>query len=132
MSDASKEMTKQLELYADAITAFATAQLLSFTFLMAQGNCFTKNVLKHVSVPIVLGMIVNAAYFVLVYSCHRAEDRIAEPAEANEDVIGGVVSNVRMTRYIILAVDCAMTVGVLGLIAYGFYCHHQFYIDCKC
>jgi hypothetical protein len=78
MSDASREMTKQLGLYADAITAFATAQLLSFTFLMAQGNCFTKNVLKYVSVPIVLGMIVNAAYFALVHSCHRAEDRMVK------------------------------------------------------
>jgi hypothetical protein len=34
MSDASKEMVKQLELYADTNTAFATAQLLGFIYLM--------------------------------------------------------------------------------------------------
>jgi hypothetical protein len=131
MSDASNAMTKQLGRYADAITAFATAQLLSFTFLMAQGNCFTKNVLKHVSVPILLGVVVNAAYYVLVYSCHRAEHRIVKATKPREDVIEGVVSNIGMTRYIILIVDCAMTVGVLGLIAFGFYCRHEFYIDGK-
>ncbi|MFZ0335687.1 MAG: hypothetical protein WAN10_14580 [Candidatus Acidiferrales bacterium] len=130
MSEASREMVKQLELYADAITAFATAQLLTFIYLMAQGSCFTKNVLNHISVPIVLGILVNAAYFALVYSCHRAEDRIVAATEPREDVIQGIVKNLRRTRYIILIVDCVMTVGVLGLIDLGVY-FSEFHFDCK-
>ena len=62
MSDASKDMVKQLGLYADTITAFATAQLLAFIYLMAQGGCFTKNVLTPIWLPVGIGILVNAAY----------------------------------------------------------------------
>jgi hypothetical protein len=37
MCDASKDSIKQLRLYADAMTVFATAQLLSFIYLIAKG-----------------------------------------------------------------------------------------------
>lgn len=130
MSDASKEMTKQLELYADAITAFATAQLLSFTYLMAQGSCFTRNVLNHVWIPIVMSILVNAAYITLVHLCHRAEDGIVRASESREGVIDGIVTNIWKIRYIILVVDCAMTVGVFGLILLGV-THNEFHFDCK-
>ena|ERR1700723_2034375 len=130
MSDAFKEMLKQLELYADTITAFATVQLLSFTYLMAQGGCFTKNVLDHVCVPIGLSLFVNAGYITLVCLCHRAEGRIFKATEAREDVIQEIARNVRKTRYIILMVDCVMTLGVLGLIVLGVYLH-EFHFDCK-
>ena len=131
MHNRSKEMLKQLGLYADAITAFATAQLLTFIYVMAEGSCFTKNVLNHASLPIALGILVNAAYFALVRSCHRAEDRIVAATEARDGVIEGIVRNLRKTRYIILIVDCAITVGVLGLIDLGVYLQ-EFRFDCKC
>jgi hypothetical protein len=130
MSEASYEMLKQLELYADTITAFATVQLLSFTYLMAQGGSFTKNVLNHVCVPIWLGLFVNAGYITLVCLCHRGEDRILEATEAREDVIQEIAKSVRKTRYINLILDCVMTLGVLGLIVLGVYLH-EFHFDCK-
>jgi hypothetical protein len=130
MSDASKEMLKQLGLYADTITAFATVQSLSFTYLMAQGGSFTKNVLNHVCVPIGLGLLVNAGYVALVCLCHRAEGRMFKATEAREDVIQEIARSVQKTRYIILILDCVMTLGILGLIELGVYLH-EFHFDCR-
>jgi hypothetical protein len=130
LSDASKDMVKQLGLYADTITAFATAQLLAFIYLMAQGGCFTKNVLTPIWLPVGIGILVNAAYLRLVYLCHSAEERIFKATETREDVIQGIARSLQKTRYIIIIVDCAMTVGVLGLIRLGV-CLGRFHFDCK-
>jgi len=130
MSDASKEMLKQLELYTDTITAFATVQLLSFTYLMAHGGSFTRNVLNHICVPVGLSLFVNAGYITLVCLCHRAEGRIFKTTEAREDVIQEIAKSVRRTRYFILILDCVMTLVVLGLVALGVYLH-EFHFDCK-
>jgi hypothetical protein len=148
MSDTSKEMEKQLGLYADTITGFATAQLLAFTYLMAQGGCFTKNVLNTISLPIVIGIGVNVIYWRLVRWCHRALGRISKatqarktkeatatgaetPTEAEEDVaVQGIVRSVQTARCWIIGADLAMTLIVLGLIRLGV-CLGQFCFDCK-
>jgi hypothetical protein len=131
MSDALKEIVKQLELYADTITAFATVQLLTFIYLMAQGGWFTKNVLTRIWLPIALGIVVNAAYLTLVCLCHRAAERMSQPADVRAEGVQAIVRNVQKTRYIVIIVDCAMTVGVLGLIHLGV-SRGQFHFDCKC
>lgn len=148
MSDTSREMEKQLGLYADTITGFATAQLLAFTYLMAQGGCFTKNVLNTISLPIVIGIGVNAIYWLLVRWCHDALGRISKateagrtkeaaangmetPTQAEEDVaVQGIVRSVQRARYWIIGADLAMTLMVLGLIRLGV-CLGQFCLDCK-
>jgi hypothetical protein len=123
MSDASKEMVKQLGLYSDTITAFATAQLLGFIYLMAQGGCFTQNVLTAIWVPIGISFLVNAAYMTLVCLCHRAEDRIfatkPETVEKRDRVIQNIVNGLRTTRKTIITLDWVATIAVLCLIHHG-------------
>jgi hypothetical protein len=123
MSDASKEMVKQLGLYADTITAFATAQLLGFIYLMAQGGCFTQNVLTCIWVPIGISFLVSAVYLTLVCLCHSAEDRIfatkPETVEKRDNVIQSIVNGFRTTRKTIITLDWVATIAVLWLIHHG-------------
>jgi hypothetical protein len=134
MPDAPKEMVKQLALYADAITAFATAQLLGFIYLMAQGGCFARNVLTTICLPIAISFLVNAGYMTLVCLCHSAEDRIfttyPEPVEKSDKVTRDIVKRLRTTRKIVIVVDWIATIGVLLLIQYGA-STNRFCFDCK-
>jgi hypothetical protein len=135
MSDESKEMEKQLGLYADTITVVATAQLLAFIYQMAQGGCFTRNVLSHIWLPIGIGSAVNLTYLGLVSWCHRALGRISgatgtgkEPAKDIE--VQGIARNIQAARCWIIIADLVMTLGVLGLIYLGVHLG-QFCFDCK-
>jgi hypothetical protein len=135
MSDASKEMEKQLGLYADTITVVATAQLLAFIYQMAQGGCFARNVLSQIWLPIGIGSAVNLTYLGLVRWCHRALGRISgatgtgkEPAKDIE--VQGIARNIQAARCWIIIADLVMTLGVLGLIYLGAHLA-QFCFDCK-
>jgi hypothetical protein len=134
MSDASKEMVKQLGLYADTITAFATVQLLGFIYLIAQGGCFSKNVLTAIWLPIGIGSAVSAGYIGLVCLCHRAEDRIfatkPETIEKRDKVIQDIVKGLRTTHKTIVVVDWVATIVVLLLIHHGVSIG-RFCFDCK-
>ena len=116
-------MVKQLGLSADTITAFATAQLLAFIYLMAQGGCFTQNVLTEIWVPIVLSFLVGAAYMALVCLCHNAEDRIfatkPETVENRDKVVQNIVNGLRTTRKAIITVEWFASVAVLWVIHHG-------------
>jgi Ser/Thr protein kinase RdoA (MazF antagonist) len=57
MSDEATEIRKQFTAYADAITTFATAQLVGFTLLMTHGDCFTKNVLVGLWYTVCVGVV---------------------------------------------------------------------------
>src|SRR4029077_5944843 len=76
LSDQAKDFAKQLVTYADAITAFAVVQLLSFIYLLARGDCFTVNVLHNLCLPIVGSIIVSGVYGILVILCHVGERHI--------------------------------------------------------
>jgi len=134
MSDTSKEMVKQLELYADTITAFATVQLLGFIYLVGQGGCFTKNVLTAIWLPIAISFLVNGGYMSLVCLCHSAENRIStanpEPNGKRNKVIHDIAKMLRTTRKTIIVVDWVATIGVLLLIQYGASIG-KFCFDCK-
>jgi hypothetical protein len=135
MSDASKEMEKQLGLYADTITAVATAQLLAFIYQMAQGGCFTKNVLSHIWLPVGIGSAVNLTYLGLVRWCHRALGRVSGAAGAGkapaENIdVQGIARSIQAARCWIIIADLVMTLGVLGLIYLGVH-WGQFCFDCK-
>ncbi len=62
MSDETTETRKQFAVYADAITAFAAAQLVGFILLMTHGDCFTRNVLSGLWYAVCIGVVVNVAY----------------------------------------------------------------------
>ena len=134
MSDASKEMVKQLGVYADTITAFATVQLLGFIYLMAQGGCFARNVLTTICLPIGISFLVNAGYMTLVCLCHSAVDRIfttsPELVEKRDKVTQDIVKALRTTRKTVILVDWVATIGVLLLIQYGASIS-RFCFDCK-
>jgi hypothetical protein len=126
MSDESAEMRKQFTAYADAITAFATAQLVGFMLLMTHGDCFTRNVLGGLWYAVCIGGLVNVAYLVLVFLCHRGSDSIRKGSAAVASASGGV----RMLRYVIIVIDLFVTVLLPLAINYGWH-HAQFFIDCK-
>ena len=135
MSDESKEMEKQLGLYTDTITVVATAQLLAFIYQMAQGGCFTRNVLSHIWLPIGIGSAVNLTYLGLVRWCHRALGRISGATgtgkESAKDIeVQGIARNIQAARCWIIIADLVMTLGVLGLIYLGVHLG-QFCFDCK-
>ncbi len=135
MSDASKEMEKQLGLYADTMTAVATAQLLAFIYQMAQGARFMKNVLSHIWLPIGIVSAVNLTYLGLVRWCHRALGRIsgatgAGKAPAEDIEVQGIARSIQTARCWIIVADLVMTLGVLGLIYLGVH-WGQFCFDCK-
>ena len=126
MSDESAEMRKQFAAYADAITAFATAQLIGFTLLMTHGDCFTRNVLSGLWYAVSIGGLVNVTYLLLVFLCHRGTDSIPKGSVA----VASATSGVRMLRYIIIGIDLLVTVLLPLAINYGWH-HAQFFIDCK-
>jgi hypothetical protein len=119
MSDETKDMRKQLSTYADAITAFATAQLVGFILLMTHGDCFTKNVLSGIGYAVGVGVAVNLCYLSLVILCHPKDDTLGK----EEGVI-------RQIRYAIIVVDLFATALIPLAISYGWQ-HGQFFIDCK-
>jgi len=119
MSDEPADMRKQLSTYADAITAFATAQLVGFILLMTHGDCFTKNVLSGIGYAVGIGAAVNLFYLSLVILCQSKDDCLSKEA--------GVI---RKIRYAIILVDLVATVLIPLAIYYGWH-HGQFFIDCK-
>jgi hypothetical protein len=129
VSEEAKDFAKQLVLYADAITAFAVAQLLAFIYLLAHGDCFTVNVMSHVYFPIAGSIIVSGAYVFLVCSCHRGVNRIFKLSK-NHRAMAPLVKRTWKLRYAIIILGCAATVGVLGLVAYSM-SKNIFSIDCK-
>lgn len=126
MSDEPSEMRKQFAVYADTITAFATAQLVGFVLLMTRGDCFTRNVLSGLWYAVCIGGIVNVAYFVLIVLCHRGADMIPNGSV----VIAQVLRRIRMLRYAIIVTDLLVTVS-LPLVINHSRSIGQFFIDCK-
>jgi hypothetical protein len=126
MADEATEMRKQLAVYADAITAFATAQLVGFMLLMTHGDCFTWNVLSALWYAVCIGGVINVAYLILVFLCHQAADKISEYSAAFVPALRGV----RTLRYVIIVTDLLATVLLPFAINYGWH-HARFFIDCK-
>ena len=131
MTDETKELPKQLGLYADAITGFATVQLVGFVFLMTHGDCFTKNVVDSRWYAIGIGVIVNVMYLALVYFCHRGEDQVFGLTYTRNQDVDPIVRGVQAIRYTIIALDGIVTMLLPLAINYGFN-HHQFHVDCRC
>jgi hypothetical protein len=82
MSDEVTEMRMQLAVYADAITAFATAQSVRFVLFMARGDCSTRNVLSGLWYAVCIGGVVNVAYLILVFLSHQGADKIPKDSGA--------------------------------------------------
>jgi hypothetical protein len=126
MSDEAIEVRKQFAVYADAITAFATAQVVGFMLLMTHGDCFTRNVLSGLWYAVGIGVAVNFGYVFLVFLCHQGADKIPRQPVAIAPALRGV----RMVRYVIIGIDLLVTFFLPLVINYGWH-HSKFFIDCK-
>jgi hypothetical protein len=126
MSDETTEMRKQFGVYADAITAFATAQVVGFVLLMAHGDCFAKNVLRGLWYAVCVGGVVNVGYLALVILCDQGADEISKPSVA----IAPALRQLRRLRYGIIVLDLLVTVFLPIAINHGWK-RGDFFIDCK-
>jgi len=126
MSDEAAEIRKQFAVYADAITAFATVQVVGLMLLMAHGDCFTRNVLGGLWYTVCIGVVINIVYLIVVFLCHQAADKIHKPTVA----IAPALRSVQMLRYVIIVTDLLVTILLPLAINYGWH-HGQFFIDCK-
>src|SRR6202035_4135207 len=125
MAELSVEMQKQLFTYADAITAFATAQFVAYTFLLTRGDCFALNIITAIWWAATVGVLANAFYIWLVRRCYRTATQGLNHCDSS-------VWDIQKMRYIILAVDLFFTVAIPFGIRHGWCApHRQFFIDCK-
>jgi hypothetical protein len=110
-----QELAKQMYAYADAITAFAFVQGITFGFVIGENPALALNVRQYwfFAVPIIAAM--NWLFFVSVYLCHRAEDRLLGIPATRSEGIGVVVPKVRRMRLRIISV---IGVGEIAL-AFG-------------
>ena len=129
--DEINDLVKQLGLYADAITGFATVQLVAFVFLVAHGDCFSRNIEDARWWSIGIGVLINLLYLSLVHFCHQAEDHILDATHARNKATSSTVRRIRIMRYAIIFADAVVPVLLPLMIHWGLNHHHQFHIDCK-
>ncbi len=128
LSDQAKDFAKQLVTYADAITAFAVVQLLSFNYLLARGDCFTVNVLHNLCLPVVGSIIVSGVYGVLVILCHVGERHIL--GSTRDPKVAPLATTAWIARYVIISLALVATVEVLRQVKHDIR-NQQFSTDCK-
>jgi hypothetical protein len=123
-SNECRDFAKQLVLYADAITAFSFVQALGFIYLLAHGDCFTKNVLQTPCLPIVGSIVGSVIYFFLVLGCNLGERSIFKTLAKTPP--SRLVNWTWGVRYGIIILGLIFTLTVLWLVASS----SVFVVDC--
>jgi hypothetical protein len=123
-------ITKQLELYADAVTAFATVQLVGFVLLLAHGDCFSLNIADAKWWVFGIGGAVNLLYLCLVYLCHSEEKRVRHSQRTQNKTTEPVLKRIQSTRCVIIIFEGLVTMALPFAIVFGL-ANHSFHIDCK-
>jgi hypothetical protein len=118
----SPDVQKQLLTYADAITAFSSAQFVAYVFLLARGDCFTLNVITSIGWSTSLGAVANIGYLSLVSLCYWT----ATCGSPQVEYAGAI----QIVRCLIIFVELILTVAIPFGIRYG-YGKKNFFIDCK-
>jgi hypothetical protein len=109
------EMSKQMQRYADAITAFAIVQAVGTCLLIGQGErlaCFVKSE-WHVAAPIVA--ISYVIYGVIVRACQLAEMACSADGVTDGE-LRAIAAKVRIGRLLLLSIAGA---GLGLLIVYA-------------
>jgi hypothetical protein len=91
------ELLKQLNTYADAVTAFSFGQAVLFCYALGKTDDFTKSL---VTLPILtasLAAVGTALYLLAVLRCHANVDKIMGPAK-DRGVQGGIARELRRWR----------------------------------
>jgi hypothetical protein len=99
-----QELAKQLSTYADSFTAFSFVQGATFCFLLVQNVTVACAVRSKWGVAEACLIIGGAGYFMLLYLCHRGENRLIGVPGARGEKIKKIVRMVRNIRYGVVAV----------------------------
>ena len=118
MTEHPAEIRKQFVTYADAITAFASAQCVAYVFLLTHGDCFTLNVITSIGWSAGLGALANAVYIVLIRRCMKTA--------------GLPLGGIQGVRFLIIFAEMILTVVIPFGIRSGYQAvPQQFFIACK-
>jgi len=105
-----KELGSKLATYADAITAFAFVQSVTFSFALGSNETLIANAVRiWWLVPSII-VVANALYAYLVSGCHRGEDALLERLEHPGDTWA---KKVRKWRKLVIGLGF-----ILSLVAY--------------
>jgi hypothetical protein len=135
--DDSRDFSKQLQLYADAITGFSMVQAVGFVLLAAHGDCFSRNITTQPWWVFWIGGVVNIIYLTLVYLCHRAQNRVDSWISHDHDN-HGIVKTIQFIRIAIICIAGVCTIllpfGLVWGLTHGTHGMPapSFHIDCKC
>jgi hypothetical protein len=110
-----KELGGKFATYADAITAFAFVQSVTFSFALGSNKTFVANAVKVWWLVPLITTIANALYAYIVTGCHRAEDALLEPLKSPGDAWE---KNVRKWRKLAIGLGF-----ILSLLAYAGTCY---------
>src|SRR5258708_21287871 len=116
ISGGERELAKQLGTYADAITVFSFVQSVTFSFAIADGKDFTKNVLRAEPVVFVLLVLAYVLYGLLVYRCHQGEDELLEHIRSSP-VIHTWTQKIRCWRIAVIILALCISLVAMGLTA---------------
>jgi hypothetical protein len=123
-----QELAKQLSIYADSFTAFSFVQGATFCFLLVQNVTVACAVRSKWSVAELCLVIGGAGYVLLLYLCHRGENKLIGVPGARGDKIKKIVPMVRKIRYWVVGVA---TIGEV-LIVFGAHCSKPLFDCSKC
>ena len=99
-----KELAKQLNTYADAITGFAFVQGVGFGLVIGQNPNLSTSVARQWCIAAPIIFVMTCGYFVMVRRCHSAEDELIGAPDKRGKEIGKVVPTIRTTRLLLIAV----------------------------
>jgi hypothetical protein len=114
-----KELAKQLNTYADSITAFAVVQGVGFLFLIAQNVTLACAVRArwYIAAPLIAAG--TYVYYRMVRRCHVAEDDLIGAPVTRTGKIGVALPMIRKARFWLIAVlGFAEILLVIGLIVF--------------
>jgi hypothetical protein len=108
----SKDLAKQLDRYADAITAFAVVQTIAFAVGLRSEDT-RQNILKTPSYLIpMLCLLALTFYMILILFCHAGENALIGPPDRD---IPAHRWTKRVRAFRILVVTLAVGVALVGI-----------------
>jgi hypothetical protein len=99
MNDA--DLVKQLNTYADAVTAFSFGQSILFLYAIGRGDNFTQNLLAWPLATTFGTVVMTALYLAAVIRCHKSEDYLLGSLEKRSK-LGKIAKTIRQGRIVII------------------------------
>ena len=131
MTRDATEVAKRLVLYADAITAFAVFQSVSFAFALANGHDFVDTLFKRTWIIILVLVTTICAYILyafLVHRCHWHERAIVRTCDETTrkdkpvdkcNAAEKAAMSICYTRFVVIALAGILSITSIALTWYG-------------